>query len=123
MIVVIQCAARKRENAGCLQTRDGRRVIFVGDPASAPAREGSLYARPDDPSDDNGTWRDVLVRNNENLNPLGLLPASELYANEAYRALAAKFGKEKTYILSAGWGLIPASLPTPYYDIPLQQEC
>jgi hypothetical protein len=119
LIIVIQCAARKREDAGYLRTRDGRRVFFVGDPTTAPVREDCLYARPDEPSDQGGSWRDALVRYNENpgSNPLGLLPASELYANVAYRALAAKFGREKTYILSAGWGLIPASFLTPCYDI------
>lgn len=119
MIIAIQCAARKREDAGYMRTRDGRRVIFVGDPTSAPAREDCLYARPDELSDQGGSWRDALVRYNEKpgSNPLGLLPAFELYANVTYRALAAKFGKEKIYILSAGWGLIPASFLTPCYDI------
>lgn len=119
MIVVIQCAARKYENAGCLTTRDGKPVIFVGDPDAAPPREDCLYARPDDQSDQAGSWRDVLVRYNENpsSNPLGLLPASGLYANGTYRALVEKFGKDRTYVLSAGWGLIAASFLTPYYDI------
>jgi hypothetical protein len=50
-------------------------------------------------------------------NPLGLLPAFELYENHIYRALASRFGAEKTYIVSAGWGLINAAFLTPSYDI------
>jgi hypothetical protein len=46
-----------------------------------------------------------------------LLPAFELYATDTYRTLTEKFGRENTYILSAGWGLIAASFLTPYYDI------
>jgi hypothetical protein len=119
VIVVIQCAARKRENAGSLRKQDGTRVMFVADPASAPVRGDCVYARPDDPSDQGGSWRDVLLRYNEagGVNPLSLLSASELYANDIYRALAVKFGPGKTCILSAGWGLIPATFLTPYYDI------
>lgn len=119
MIVVIQCAASKADNAGSLTTGDGRRVVFVANPGSAPSREDWLYARPDDRSDQGGSWRDVLVRYNDNptSNPLGLLPAVELYSNRVYRSLVAKFGPDKTYILSAGWGLISASFLTPYYDI------
>jgi hypothetical protein len=33
------------------------------------------------------------------------------------RRLVESFGIEKTYILSAGWGLISSSFLTPYYDI------
>ncbi len=119
MIVVMQCAAGKREDAGYLRTRDGRRVIFVGDPVLAPPTEGFVYARPDDMSDQGGTWRDVLLRYNrtEPTNPLHLLPAVALYKNNAYRALAAKQGNDRVYVLSAGWGLIPATFLTPYYDI------
>jgi len=119
VIVVIQCAARKREDAGFLRRRDGRPVLFVADPASAPASDTYVYARPDDASDHGGSWRDVLVRYNEypGNNPLLLLPAFELYERDTYRALARQFGIDKTYTLSAGWGLIPASFMTPCYDI------
>ncbi len=122
MIVVIQCAARKREDAGCLRTRDGRPVIFVGDPEYAPQQQECLYARPDDLSDRSGSWREVLVRHNETRSANQLLPASELYANDVYRELTATFGTERTFILSAGWGLISASFPTPYYDITFSQS-
>ena len=116
---MIQCAARKREDAGFLQTREGKPVLFVADPTSAPASDNCVYARPDDPSDHCGSWREVLVRYNEapGNNPLSLLPAFELYERDTYRALVKRFGIDKTYILSAGWGLIPASFLTPYYDV------
>jgi hypothetical protein len=118
LIVVIQCAGKKRKD-GVLRSRDGKPVIFVAEPASAAASDSCIYARPDDPSDHGGSWRDVLVRYNEapGNNPLSLLPAFELYERDTYRALVKRFGVDKTYILSAGWGLIPASFLTPYYDI------
>ena len=80
MIAVIQCAARKRVDAGFLQLKDGRRVLFVADPTSAPPRDGWVYARPDDLSDDGTSWRDVLVRYNLSSrgNPLDLRRASDL---------------------------------------------
>ena len=60
-----------------------------------------------------------LVRYNEapGNNPLSLLPAFELYERDTYRALVKRFGIDKAYILSAGWGLIPASFLTPCYDV------
>jgi hypothetical protein len=36
---------------------------------------------------------------------------------DAYRALADRFGLGRLFILSAGWGLIPANFLTPGYDI------
>jgi hypothetical protein len=118
LIVVIQCAGKKRKD-GFLCAREGKPVIFVADPASAPLSDDYVYMRPDDPSDQGGSWRDVLVRYNEapGNNPLSLLPAFELYERDTYRALVKRFGVDKSYILSAGWGLIPASFLTPYYDI------
>lgn len=93
--------------------------MFVATPEAAPASDACVYARPDDPSDHGGSWRDYLLRYNETpkSNPLALLPAYELYERETYRALASHVGIDKTYILSAGWGLIPASFLTPLYDI------
>ena len=119
MIVVIQCAARKRLDAGFLRTKDGRPVHFVGDPVAAPASGSMVYARPDDMSEFGMSWRDVLLDYNRNRgnNPLGLCQASELYANPTYRRIIDRIGIEKTYILSAGWGLINASFLTPNYDI------
>jgi hypothetical protein len=105
VIVVIQCAATKRPGAGFLRTQDGRKVLFVADPASAPPSSELLYARPDDPSDTNMTWREALLQYNQNpgANPLGLYSATELYANPTYARLAKRFGSDRTYILSAGW--------------------
>lgn len=119
MIVVIQCAASKRPGAGCLQTRDGRHVLFVADPASAPPSPAYVYARPDDMSDHGVTWRELLRRYNQapGVNRLGLHRAIDLYANPAYGQLAAGFGAQKIYVLSAGWGLIRADFLTPNYDI------
>jgi hypothetical protein len=119
MIVVIQCAGTKRKHAGHLQTRDGKSVLFVADPAAAHGSDTFIYARPDDPSDQVTSWRDYLIQYNETPwnNPFGLLPAYELYEREIYRTLANRIGINKTFILSAGWGMIPAPFLTPSYDI------
>ena len=86
MIVVIQCAAKKRAEAGFLRTKDGKKVLFVGDPAAAPPSDALLYARPDDLSDGDVTWRDALLQYNHNAgsNELRLCRAGELYANPTY---------------------------------------
>lgn len=118
MIVVIQCAATKRPEAGHLKSRDGRPVVFVANPAMAPANDDCLYARPDDLSHNGETWRALLSSyNNSDANALGLLPAYRLYENAIYGLLADRFGVDMLYILSAGWGLISAGFLTPYYDI------
>ena len=118
MTVVIQCAASKRPHAGSLRTADGRRVLFVADPAAAPPDPDVMYARPDDTAGDGRTWREHLVAYNEaGPNPYGLLRAFELYENPAYRQLVGQLGIENVYILSAGWGLIRADFLTPLYDI------
>jgi hypothetical protein len=123
MNVVIQCASSKRSYAGHLRRRDGTPVAFVADPAHAPGAGDQFYARPDDLADDGRTWRDLLLDYNRSpgRNPLNLLPASELYAKPAYGRLIAKFGIDKLFILSAGWGLIPATFLTPAYDITFSQ--
>jgi hypothetical protein len=94
-------------------------VSFVAHPELAPPAAGCVYARPDDASQAGGTWREQLVAYNSSPgdNPLGLLPAFELYENDIYRAMVKQCGVEKTYILSAGWGLIDAAFLTPAYDI------
>lgn len=119
MIAVIQCAATKRAHAGYLTTQDGKRVLFVADPDKAAPIDGFHYARPDDLSDTGESWRAMLVRYNQtrNDNLLGLHQAYELYENQIYRRLAHQLGSDKTYILSAGWGLINACFLTPNYDI------
>lgn len=124
MKVVIQCAAGKQAHAGHLQRSDGTPVLFVADPARAPRASGVFYARPDDLADDGRTWRDRLLEYNRSPagNPLKLLPAIELYENPAYRRLVSKFGIDKVFVLSAGWGLIPADFLTPTYDITFSQS-
>ena len=119
MIIVIQCASGKQEHAGHLHTLDGREVMFVAKPEVAPASEHTLYARPDDVSDTGKPWRTVLLEYNAapGGNPLGLLPAWQLYKNPAYRILADHVDSHRLYILSAGWGLLRADFLTPNYDI------
>lgn len=118
MKVVIQCAARKRGNAGFLRAENGTPVLFVADPSRAPEREGLKYARPDDWADRHATWRERLVEyNRARTNPLGLSPAWHLYANDAYGALVNRFGATEVFILSAGWGLIRGDFLTPQYDV------
>ena len=120
-IAVIQCAAGKRSDAGCLRTGDGRKVVFVARPRIAPSGGRRIvHARPDDISDTGKPWRTVLARYNAadaGKNPLGLLPAWQLYKHPAYRMLAEHCGEQRLYILSAGWGLIRADFLTPAYDI------
>lgn len=120
MIAIIQCAASKRQSAGHLVSAAGKPVSFVAHPECAPRNSARLYARPDDVSDRGKSWRDVLLEynNNEaNDNPLGLLPAYQLYENKTYKRLTDELGAQSVFILSAGWGLIRADFLTPYYDI------
>jgi hypothetical protein len=122
MIVVIQCAASKRANAGHLVTASGNPVDFVANPQMAPADPSRVYARPDDVSDNGVSWRQELLNYNErpdsgHANPLGLMPAYELYENKAYGRLVDRLGVQNVYILSAGWGLIRADFLAPRYDI------
>jgi hypothetical protein len=119
MIVVIQCASRKRADAGRLRSENGRPVVFVTDPLAPAADAGLEYARPDDPASTGMSWRQTLLEYNREGtgNPLGLCPAWRLYENETYGRLVDHLGPDKLYILSAGWGLIRADFPTPYCDI------
>ena len=93
--------------------------MFVATPALAPARPDVIYATPDDQTTGGRTWRDALVDYNREhrANPLGLLPAIELYRHPVYEHLGTKFGLDHVFILSAGWGVLPASFLTPDYDI------
>ena len=118
-IVVIQCAASKQPDAGYLQTGNGRKVMFVAQPNLAPENADYIYARPDGRVDTDLSWRQqLLVYNREPAdNPLGLLPAWQLYKNPTYELLYQKCGPDNLYILSAGWGLIRADFLTPCYDI------
>jgi hypothetical protein len=124
MIVVIQCAATKRSGAGHLRSASGKPVVFVADPQTAPTDGAHIYALPDDPSDTEISWRQALLKYNEEAadNPLGLFPAWQLYENKTYGRLVDRYGPQKVYILSAGWGLIKAEFLTPYYDITFSQS-
>lgn len=119
MIVVIQCADSKKPEAGYLQRRDGRKVQFVANPENAPAATPYVWARPDDMAGTGHSWRDELLRYNDARgdNPHRLLPAWQLYENETYALLAERYGTDRLYVLSAGWGLIAAGFLTPKYDI------
>ena len=118
MIVVIQCAASKRPQAGRM-VASGRPVHFVAHPQKAPNISDRIYAHPDDCTEDGSTWRQLVAEYNKNPgnNPLGLYPAFELYKRDVYRRLVDKFDLKNVYILSAGWGLIRADFLTPSYDI------
>jgi hypothetical protein len=119
--IVIQCASSKARDAGYFRALDGRAVVFVADPAAAPARDDCLYARPDDVADDGaGTWRDQVSSYNAErrmINPFGLRPAYQLYTPATYQDLVTALGIDRVYVLSAGWGLIRADFLTPNYDI------
>ena len=120
--VVIQCAGSKDPDAGCLMAADGKPVFFVANPAIAPQQSEVEYQRPDDIAPSGLSWREELVQYNKTCrdtgaNPRCLLPAWRLYANPAYRHLVNQLGKDKVFILSAGWGLISAPFLTPDYDI------
>lgn len=118
MIVVIQCAGSKRSDAGSLRTRDDRPVRFVAHPELAPD-DGDFYARPDDQCDVGKTWRDLLLdinRGSAAASP-NLLTAGDLYRPAAYQGLLEHVGRDKLYILSAGWGLIRSDFLLPDYDI------
>ena len=102
-----------------MQLRNGKPVMFVADPQTAPDTKTYSYAKPDDISDSGKTWRSQLLDYNldrEN-NSFNLLPAWQLYANPTYECLVRKFGNQKIFILSAGWGLLAADFLTPVYDI------
>lgn len=119
MIAVIQSAEGRQSNAGHLIARSGERVLFVADPQQAPGQSGVCHARPDDVSSFGAPWRKLVLGYNANPrnNPLGLLPAHRFYPDAIYSRLVEELGPAQTYILSAGWGLVPASFLVPNYDI------
>lgn len=123
MIVVISCAGRKKPDAGYFRTDDEHKVMFVADPGHAPRDSTLRYARPDDRCDfdTEAKWWQRVVRYNAHYprlgNPFGLFPAGRLYENPVYGRLEQRYGLDGFYILSAGWGLIPAGFLTPQYDI------
>lgn len=118
MNIVIQCAGSKRANAGRMHTNDGTPVMFVSEPAHAPESE-HIFARPDDLSDTGKSWRERLLEYNQEIdkNPWVLVVAADLYRPQAYRELVNRFGIDKVFILSAGWGLVRGDFRLPDYDI------
>ena len=118
MIAVIQCAGSKRADAGNLSAPDGSPVRFVAHPELAPD-DGAFYAKPDEDCGDGTTWRDLLLKINRGgvEPPPNLLEAGSLYRPSVYGALQKHVGREKLYILSAGWGLIRSDFLLPDYDI------
>ncbi|MVZ88207.1 hypothetical protein GPZ74_30340 [Burkholderia pseudomallei] len=121
MKIVIQCAGRKIQSnpdAG-FRSSDNQRIKFVAHPELAPHSDSYVYVKPDDLFDGAQTWRQHLLnynRTHQN-NPCHLLPAYRLYSNPIYRKLVERFGIEKIFILSAGWGLIRSDFLIPDYDI------
>jgi len=118
MKVVIQCAGRKKQTAGTLVAGDGREVSFVAHPP-AQTTDLRVLARPDDLAPDGRSWREHLVEYNASpaSNQLGLLPAYELYDRPVYQDLRQAFGVSSLFILSAGWGVVPAAFLLPDYNI------
>ena len=85
MIVVIQCAARKRSDAGYFRSGAGKKLFFVADPTRAPRTDEFTYAWPGDPAEDHESWREKLVLyNRSESNPFTLYPAFQLYEEETY---------------------------------------
>lgn len=120
MRVVIQCAGSKQPAAGTFTTGDGRRVVFVAHPALAPKADDIHYAHPDDLSDREGqTWRERVTDENrrQGVASSRLCPAGLLYMPSAYRTLHERFGADRLFILSAGWGLVRSDFLLPAYDI------
>lgn len=120
MIVVIQCAGAKQQGTGYFRTKSGEQIMFVSRPDAAPASKEFVYAHPDGPSEVPGkTWRELVLNycKTRTSNPLGLLPAYKLYTRDAYEILVNKFGIDKVFILSAGWGLVRSDFFLPQYDI------
>jgi hypothetical protein len=116
MNIVIQCAKRKSGNR--FRDAEGCPVTFVADPAIAPQADRERYVHPDDLADDGRPWRQHIVEyNRRRTNEYELSPAYRLYVHPTYGNLVDHYGLERITILSAGWGLIPASFLTPYYDI------
>ena len=93
--------------------------MFVASPNEAASTEDVLFAAPDDRAYDGRSWRALLQEYNEapGSNPLGLLPAVDLYTDRTYKQLLRCCGHERLYILSAGWGLVRSDFLLPNYDI------
>lgn len=116
--VVIQCSKKKHEEAGTFKTNQGKVVRFVAQPEKHTTKKGEVFFRPDDMHPDlNVTWREYLkIYNRQSENQFELLKAANLYARDIYQRLAED-KRWKTFILSAGWGLVRADFLLPSYDI------
>lgn len=121
-IFVIQGGSRKAPD-GYLRGNAGRRMVFVADPAKAPAVADARYARPDDARPDGRTWRQYLVDyNSREANPSNLYRAIDLYAHPVYAHLARQVPVERLYVLSAAWGLVRADFRLPSYEVSLSHS-
>ena len=121
-IIIMPCAGSKKDVGHiCFH---GKRVSFVANPGI----NSSDQFRPDDLIPGLAprlTWREAITNyNTNNLLPDGVtiedgeLPmAYNLYANNAYHAVANAIGYENLYILSAGWGFVKSTYKIPFYDI------
>jgi len=111
-IIIIQCSSSKRNDNTTFGLKN--KIRFVANPQTP------LSYKPDDlvPNTDI-TWRQVVVRYNENpiLRDVQLLQAGCLYKPSIYKETINIFGKYNVYILSAGWGLVQSSYFIPSYDI------
>lgn len=122
MKIVIQCAATKKVTpfGHGIRTTDNRLVKFVAHPELINDNNQCVYAHPDGKSSGSETWRDLILRYNKTMshsNTLGLYKAYQLYQHNIYQKLVEKFGEDKVFILSAGWGLVSANFLIPDYDI------
>ena len=99
-------------------------MLFVADPTQAPDDADVCHARPDSRSNFYVPWRKLVSSYNDHPrdNPLGLLPAYQLYRDEIYAELVEQLGADQVFIISPGWGLIRASFLTPDYDITFDAE-
>lgn len=126
MKIIIQCAASKNSQrlGRGWYIRDGRPLKFVAHPDVAPQDGSMFYAHPDDLDENGMSWREGILKYNESsaTNPFELLPAYRLYSHKSYEDLVTRFGADRVFILSAGWGLISADFLTPDYDITLSRS-
>jgi len=118
MIVVIQCAGTKSPDAGVFE-HQGMPVDFVARPELAQSSTGRRLAHPDNlVPGESRTWRDLILELNAKPNrPPGLMPAAELYKDQAFSRLRAALPLKQIFILSAGWGLVRGDFRLPVYNI------
>ncbi len=131
MKIVIPCASRKVPVEGgdfegfMRGYKKDKPVKFVADPNHCELKfKDSVvrYAHPDEADCDGVKFREKLCAYNEEFNsdgcnPHKLLPAYKLYNKSIYSKLVDSYGIDRTYILSAGWGIVRADFLLPMYDI------